>query len=434
MLQYILALLTISVFVVLFIRKPQIETYVLYVILVLPLMNTKILPLAYGFVRTFDVITVLALLFLTKDLIKFYHKIQHKTYLLIGILFCCITVVSGLYSEFGFGTYYNYYPIFNIFIFVRFLYLFLNHSSKNIWLFLSAFKIAYIFALLFVSLQILIGPQISLYSGFGINVLDNEIGVVRYSGIFTEPQLNGQFLAMGSYLFLIYNSEWSQFKKYYNFFVFIISFLFILMVGSRSAMGGFLIGLIILFLFSNIRIKVLSLILGFLAAVIAYIAIPSSNGIISRSGDIEGDLDFRQSIWEETYGIIKEKPLLGIGLGNFQEYTAKYHQDLYLEQAPGVYTYFTQPENGYLKILVEHGLIAFGLFCLFFLYPFTKFAIKIFKHSINFNSIIIFAAICSWLIAFNTVYTLSDYRILIMVAFLLTVFEVIQRKVDRIII
>ena len=108
--------------------------------------------------------------------------------------------------------------------------------------------------------------------------------------------------------------------------------------------------------------------------------------------------------------------MLGIGLGNFKDYTAKYNQNLYLEIEPGVYEYFTQPENGYFKILVEHCVIAFIIFCLFFILPFLKIARHIFFKSVRPHSIYVVASLLSWLTSFNTVYSLSDYRILISIS------------------
>lgn len=418
MLQYILALITIIVFVVLIVRKPQVETYILFVLTVLPLMDTKILPLEYGFIRTFDVVTILALLVLNKDFLILDQKIQHKTYLVLGILFCCFTIISGLHSEFGFATYYDYYPILTIFIFIRFLFIYCNHSTKQQWLALNALKKGYVIALAFMTAQLLFGIQISLYSNIGLNVFNEDTGLIRYPGIFSESQFNGQFLAMGSFIFLILKKNIYQKNRYLNYFGFGISVSYLLLAGSRSALGGFIVGMAFLFLLSNIRVKLYGIIVGIISLAALFIVAPD-NGIFSRADNLGDDFDFRQSIWAETHEIIKEKPLLGIGLGNFQEYTLKHNQGLYLEISPGEFLYFTQPENGYLKILVEHGGLAFVTFFLFFIIPFYKIAQHIFWQIENKNVLYLIAALGSWLTAFNTVYSLSDYRILLTVTTLL---------------
>ena len=430
MLQYILALLTILVFMVLFFRKPQVGTYVLYVLTVLPLMNAKILPLNYGFVKTFDVITIVAFIFLFKEFLTFRRKIHYKTYLILGSLFCSITLISGVYSEFGFTNYYNYYPIFSIFIFVRFVFIFCR-EKLNRWKVLDAFKMAYMVALVFMALQLVFGHQITLYSDVGLNVFDEDAGITRYQGIFGDSQFNGQFLGMGSFIFLILKNKISLKNRYLNYLGFAVSIICLLLAGSRSAVGGFLVGLLFLFILSNLRVKIYSITVGLVAIAALYLIAPD-NAIFARADNLGNDFDFRQSIWEETYGMIEENTILGVGLGNFQDYTTKYSQDLYLELSPAVFTYFTQPENGYLKILVEHGVVVFVIFGMFFMLPFFKIAQHIFSQSVSPNALYLVAALGSWLTAFNTVYSLSDYRILLTVALFLFYLIVVFSENSRI--
>lgn len=414
MLQYVLAFLTVLSFVALFIRRPNVETYILFVITVLPLINTKILPLAYGFVKTFDIISLIALLFISKEFLLVNNKITHKLYLILGVLFISITLLSGLNSEFKFTNYYNYYPLFTIPIFLRFLFVFCRTKENRLKV-LSAFKLSYSLALLFVFLQVIFGVKVSFYGDIGLNVLDEATGVIRYPGFFAESQFHGQYLALGSFVFLQKQTDKLFKKQFYNYIGFACSIICLLLAGSRSAMGGFFIGMIFIFLLSNLQIKVIGVSLGIVAIALLYLLVPD-NGIFSRADNVGDDLDFRQSIWKETYEIIKEKPVLGLGLGNFENYTEKYNQNLYLEIEPGVYLYFTQPENGYLKILVEHGALVFFIFLLFFILPVFKIASHIFYKCAKQNAIYIAAGLLSWLTAFNTVYSLSDYRILLAVS------------------
>ena len=95
MLQYILALLTILAFVYFLFRNPVVDTYVVFVLIALPLINTKILPLAFGFFRTFDVITIIALIFLFKEFLMINGKIQFKCYIILALLFIGFTIISG---------------------------------------------------------------------------------------------------------------------------------------------------------------------------------------------------------------------------------------------------------------------------------------------------------------------------------------------------
>lgn len=153
--------------------------------------------------------------------------------------------------------------------------------------------------------------------------------------------------------------------------------------------------------------------MGIVGAITFLILAPQLD-IFNRSKNLSDDFLFRESIWEETIDIVKENPFLGIGIGNFENYTTKYNQNLYLEIETGEILFFDQPENGYLKILVEHGVLVFAIFLLFLLLPLTKNLIS-YRHKENQWVVFIMASFVSWLVSFSTVYSISDYRLLIVV-------------------
>src|SRR5690606_8230056 len=90
--------------------------------------------------------------------------------------------------------------------------------------------------------------------------------------------------------------------------------------------------------------------------------------VFSRSGTFSEDLQFRQSIWSDAYNITKDNPYFGIGWGNYQNYIMRHKQDQYLILNDEI-LYFDQPENGYLKVLVELGFFGFAIFLLFIIKP-----------------------------------------------------------------
>tara|TARA_R110000744_G_scaffold375905_1_gene489755 strand:- start:11829 stop:13121 length:1293 start_codon:yes stop_codon:yes gene_type:complete len=413
MLQYVIALFTILLFLVLFFLKPKIETYVMYVLVALPFIDTKILPLEFGFVRTFDLITIIAFLFLFKKFIIFTGKI--KFYFVIAVLLILITILSGLNSEFGFANYYNYYPIITIFIFTRFLFIYVKEDLKAKYEIINYFKIGFSITLFFMLLQVLFGLRVNYFGEVGLNVISDTASFIRYPGLFAESQKNGQFIALGSFLFLMNLKDLSFNKKYFSYILFCISVILMFLAGSRSAIGGFLIASSFLILFSNVRIKITSaafVLLGYFL----FSLISINNGALSRTDRIENDLDFRQEVWQESFEIAKTHPIFGIGLGNFQNYTTKYNQDLYLEISPGDYLYFTQPENGYLKILVEQGSLVFLIFCILFLMPLINSIFNYLRGNLEFEVLFVVSVLIGWLISFNTIYSISDYRILVAVA------------------
>ncbi|WP_282117767.1 O-antigen ligase family protein [Maribacter aquivivus] len=427
MLQYVLALLTILFFMVLIFRKPTVKTYVLYILIVLPLIDSKILPLAYGFVRVFDVITLVALILFYKDIFTFNLSNNTRWGLLIlTICFWTFTLLSNFYSEFGFGNYYLLYQLFSVFIYTRLIIVYCNQNWENRYKVVQAFKTGFTIALIFMALQIVFGLDVRI-TGLGPNVYSESTGLIRYPGVFGESQYNSQFLAMGSFIFLVLKPNISLNNKLLNYLGFITAVIFIFFAGGRSALGGFIVGLLILFFMLKPRFKVIGIFAGIIM-ITFYLMVSPKSGVFSRADNLGDDLEFRQEIWSETYTIIKEHPILGIGFGNFKPYISKYHQELYLEITPGEFTYFNQPENGYLKILVEQGIIAFSIFVWFIIIAISRVIWYLIQKTIEKNSIYFLSALTAWLVAFNTVYSLLDYRLLTMVGFFITMMIMYARN------
>lgn len=75
--------------------------------------------------------------------------------------------------------------------------------------------------------------------------------------------------------------------------------------------------------------------------------------------------DERLTLWQKTYTLFREKPLAGIGMGNWQIVYPKAGLD-HLWRAEELNYTFQRPHNDWLWILSETGLIGFNLFLLFF--------------------------------------------------------------------
>ncbi|MFS4491332.1 O-antigen ligase family protein [Maribacter sp. 2308TA10-17] len=411
MLQYILALLTILTFGYFLFRKPTLETYVVFIAFALPFIDTKILPLAYGLVKVFDVITVVSLVFFFKDFISFRASQKGKIYLVLVVLFWVCLVLSKMNSAYPLNNLHFIYQPFTIFIFARFLLIYLEEEPEAFYKFISAFQLSVIVLAGIVFLQLLVGP-FSYSADISGNIVNEDTGLIRYPGLFQDSQICGQFLAMGSFSLLYFKPDIELKKKrlYLLFFAFIT--IAIILAASRSALGGFGIGVILLLLFQNTRTKLIVGSLGIALGLLVFIIQPKE-GVFSRTDSISEDYLFRKSIWEETGEIIDQYPLLGIGFGNFQKYIKIYKQDLYLEKSGGEFYYFNQPENGYLKILVEQGYLGFSIFLTLMVVPILK---GILNAKVKKEIMYSIAAVLAWAVAFNTNYSLLDYRILLAVA------------------
>lgn len=417
MLQYIIALIGILSFGYFVFKKPTIETYVLFVTYGLCLINTKILPLEYGLVRFFDVVSIVALLLFFKEFISFKTDGKGRIYLILVVLFWFFIILGKINSQFPFNNLQFTYQAFTIFIYTRFLLLYLAQKKDNLHKFITAFQFTISAMVLVVFIQVIVGLEFSYFSGVGSNIVDENTGTIRYPGLFSDSQTSGQFLALGSFSLLLFKPNITIHKKQLQYLTFIFAILAILLAGSRSALGGWLLGMVVVFFFQSTKVKTTIILVGIIAFTALLLISPKGGGIFSRTDSISNDLLFRQSIWEETGGIIEQYPMLGIGLANFQKYIKTYHQDLFLiTESGGDLIYFHQPENGYLKILVEHGYIGFFIFISLIILPLFKCLKRIVNGTMAKEMIYPIAGIISWAVAFNTVYSLIDYRMLLAVA------------------
>jgi O-antigen ligase len=412
---FILPVITLLLFGLNVVLKGNsVESYLLFILVCLPLMDLKITKEAWGGFKTFDAIGYYGLLFLFKDFTDIDLKNRTNFYFLLFVLFMIIMLLSGLASEFPDRTYINVFKALPIFIFARHFMKECYKSPAFHYKAIAALKISYFFALAFLFIQWAVGLRFTFYPTLSPNTIDPVFHIIRYPGVFYDSQGSGQYLAMGSFLFLYFPKDASRKSKMFNYAVFILAIIGINIAGSRAAFGGFAIGLAIAFFIAAKRYRIIGLVVVLLGSVI-FTTISIHNGIFDRTKTLSDDLSFRQSIWKEAYEIAKRHPLLGIGSANYQNYVMRHAQGQYLEVEDGQLVYFDQPENGYLKILVEMGFIGFAAFLLFLIRPLITGFVFHFRGIFDRRIAFLMASLISWLVAFNTVYSIYDYRILAMV-------------------
>jgi hypothetical protein len=417
---YILPFVTLLIFGFVFHKSTPnkegatVRTYLLFVLYMIPFMDLPVVKAAFGGYKTFDALSYYSCIVLFDKFIttSFY---KHKTY--YSFLFLNLTLivlVGSLLSEFQNESLLLFFRLFPVFIYARFLILeCLSHPSFYLKV-IRVLKISYLISMCFLLVQLIVGVQFSFYTKLHGNAFGLGDSAIRYPSYFYDSQTYGQFLALGSFIFLYIDNEIKKNSTVINYSFFVASVFTLILVGSRSAFGGFGVGLVFLFLFAGSRFRKYGIITVILSASIYAILSPTS-GIFSRTENVDEDLKIRSSIWQQAYEIAEAHPYFGIGNGNFQKHTQHYVQGLYLDDE-FEYIYFDQPENGYLKILSEFGFIGFGIFLLFFLTPITKALILNLKNNFNDKIIILAAGLVSWLVSFNSFYSLSDNRVLIMVA------------------
>ncbi|WP_299581322.1 O-antigen ligase family protein [Mucilaginibacter sp.] len=378
-------------------------------------MNLKIVKEVWGGFRTFDFICIYCFFFLFKDFINIDFKSKYRLYFFLFILLCIVTILSGLISEFPDTTYLNVLKIIPVFIFSRFFILECIKDSNFYIRAINALKISYVIALSFLLIQIIVGLKFTIYQDLNNNTVDSNYNLIRYPGIFYDSQASGQYMAMGSFLFLFVEEGISKKGRTINFLIYVFALVGIAYAGSRSAIGGFAVGMFFVFFMVGKKIRIYGIAILLILAV-GYSIFSPNITIFNRAQNLSEDYLFRQSLWNKALTIAEKHPYLGIGSGNYKNYVMRHDQDQYLEIEPGVLLYFDQPENGYLKIIVELGFIGFGIFVLFILVPLFKGLLYYLKGFIDKRVIFLIAALICWLVAFNTVYSIYDNRILIMVA------------------
>ena len=108
--------------------------------------------------------------------------------------------------------------------------------------------------------------------------------------------------------------------------------------------------------------KVPALIFGLALLWAAWIGL---DAVISRFFTVSEGLKSRWMIWVDTFGIFKDFPLLGSGLGTFTEVFSMYRSSHILGLV-------THAENDFLQLASETGLLGSGLLLALFLFLFFK--------------------------------------------------------------
>jgi O-antigen ligase len=392
----------------LFISKDIKRTYVLGVLYLLPFIDLMITPVRLGAFSVFDVITYFTLLF-TAHQITFSTK-SISLYAFLFILLLGVLLFGGLFSDYVSNSMLNLLKFLSIFIYAKIL---INECLEDDSFFesvIKALRFSCIASIIFLFIQVIVGLEFSFATELNPNT-EVETGT-RYPSFFQDPQKYAQFLAMLSFLFLI-NLKKEQERQLVNYSMFIAVILSIFLTGGRAALLGLSVGFMVVFLFGEIRYKVI----GVLGAAVGYLSLlifPKYLIVFNREENVDDSYDFRYRIWMEAVEIFTEHPMLGIGIGNYQNYVMKHAQDQYWVLNDVVF-YYDHPESGYLKILTEFGIIGFIITVLFILVPITSSVIAYFRRQNNFNVFFLIAAIVSWLISFISVYSISDKRIFIVV-------------------
>lgn len=385
------------------------QTYIKSVLLVYPLLSIDLTP---GYV------SMSIFVFISAVFVLFFYQHRSLDYtgkrifsFLIGCFFLVVLLGLLFADDYSRDSITSCAELISIFIFSKVLIEECIHDTKFYAKVKNYLRVTVWVALVFLVAQIYVGPSFSIAKTQNINVIS---GVkIRYTSFFQDPQKFAQFLAACSFLFLFPREEAVGGKINKNILLFLATVTAILFTGGRSALGGWLIAMTAIIMCSNARFRIAFISLLALLLSVAYFY-AESFALFQRESTVADAYAFRYEIWKDALGIFAEYPLLGIGSGNYANYVSLHHPDQFWI-ADNEVTYFDHPESGYLKLLVEYGILGSLCLFLFLLVPGLR-MFRLYLRTRQTSFVLPLASILSWMVGFYTVYSLGDIRIFVLVA------------------
>lgn len=411
----LIALTALASFFILMIFVPgnTNKLYIKYVLLAYPLLAIDLMPSLVS-TNIFSFTTVAFFLLFYKKTPSLKKNDNNIYWLYICVL--SIVVTGGLIlAESLTSTSLTYLMEYiSIFIFSKVLIDECLLERKFIYESVNCLKITLFVSLLFMCGQLIVGPSFTIAKSPNINVLS---GIhIRYTSFFQDPQKFGQFLSACSFLFLIKSTE-NRKWDIINYALLFLSVVSIFLTGGRGALGGWLLGILLLIVLGEARYRIPVILSLVVLGAVAY-NYSSSFAMFQRGTNLSDSYEFRYVIWEDAFKIFTDNPFWGVGIGNYANYVSVHNPDQYWI-SDNVITFFDHPESGYLKFLTEFGLFGFIVILLMIFTPLYKGIVLYFKTHKSFH-LLLSASLTTWLVGFYTVYSLGDIRILILVATLLS--------------
>lgn len=409
----------------LFTKEKTNLAYVKYMLYAYPFLGIDLLPSIFSF-NIFDFLTFIFFFFLYNRYTA--NKAGSSIYIILFVLFIILLIAGVYFSEqFTRETGTALLQLFSITTFIVILYQVLVFEKNAKAEILSGLRFMLLFSFLFLLLQYVIGPGFSFAKSENINVAGGE--AIRYPSFFQDPQKYAQFLSVLSFLVLVPIQHEEKDNRRLSIILAILSVCALLLTGGRAGLGGWLVGMIFLAFLGN-PIYRAQLILVLLALGSFAYAFQDQLPIFKRA-DLESSYIFRQMIWNDALAIHQNHPWFGIGIGNYANYVSLHNPDQFWIHNNEI-TFYDHPESGYLKLLVEFGLPAFGLLLFIILYTLYQ-NIHVYAKTKLIEFILYTAAILSWLIGFYTVYSLGDIRIklLVVLVFVLSVSSIQSKGLSQ---
>jgi hypothetical protein len=388
------------------------KAYVLFILWNFAFMNLDTAPGGDYSFSVFNTLTYVSLPFLHFKTGSYLGKTPYA--FLVTILIIAL-IAGAVFSQFIGNSLFELTKFVPIFIFSKILIDECHRDPQFSEKVIAVLKINVIIALIFLCCQFIFGLKFNLYNGANPNISN---GAIRYPGIFQDPQKFAQFLAALSFLFLLKDQKTNSISIK-NIGIFGAALIGLFLTGGRAGLLGWAFGISLLFLFGRSLYKVMGLVAAGIFIVI-FMNFQDKFAVFNREESLDESYDFRFQIWKKAFKIYSDNSTLGIGIGNYQSYVAKYSQDQYWIVDDGKnLLYYDHPESGYLKFLTELGWVGFALTFSLIIIPMAM-GMWLYLKIKDERLLFLTASVCSWALGFYSVYSFGDVRITIMIATLVS--------------
>jgi len=358
------------------------------------------------YVFLFGILFFKLLLFPSKGLGKFDNSLFGNNYSLLPYFICIfvltnVIVLAWLYIKDIFYTKCIFFV--NILSLLILIFVCTSGSNSNTrvldenlyfyanllfgFLIFSVFIISkYICKELLIAFPFITIISFTLYSFLIIYALVTTDFSSRLEILFDHPNYLGNALAFGilflSFSILAFKNKILKCIICIVIFVLILGMVATLSRGAwLSLISGLLFGSILIFIYSNKKADFLKLLLGLIAFIAISVAIVNPNRISERFDisikDTEISTMNRITLWKTSLQIIKDHPLLGVGLGNFGNVLDKNYKTEFLNDES-----FATALNNYLTLAAEVGIPITLLYIFIVIYALVL-AVKSIKQSKN---------------------------------------------------
>jgi O-antigen ligase len=419
---------------VLFAQKDRLLFLLTVSLFLLPFAGIDVPPRSLGisFLNIISLLVGILILYRNLSSSKKIELAQHK-YLIIPLV---AVIPSVLLSEVFYLSLLEYLKILGYYaLFIGFS----HYVAKEDWG--RQFVYGITVALLIVSVLIIferftgIDPSLTRHARTFTRL--GGVLITRSSGIFQDPQKAAQYVAVASVFLVVLLLRKASSDKKLNRLIkiaLLVSAPALLLTVTRASIYTWAAVMVFSILLLNrynilgkmfiwisaILLVVVTLVLG----AVSYEEILPSD-LRTRMEHSDGKFNGRTDVWSETWYIFEDRPITGIGLGAYKSYLIKTNYQMRKLAASGHATKVpTMPENGYLKILYETGVIgSFSLFSLVLLLMFR--CLKEIVRSTGSSATFMYAVAMAgavFLASFFTIFTLADSRNATLLVLLLTTF------------